>query len=85
MARFTQHDNLREILLATGDAKIIKHTENDNYRSDAGDGSGKNKLAKILMKVREELRLDPGGSFASPRSSYNRASSQIPRPTPSMY
>lgn len=38
------------------DAKIIEHTENDDYWGDGGDGKGKNMLDKILMKVREELK-----------------------------
>jgi ribA/ribD-fused uncharacterized protein len=56
LAKFTQHADLRETLLATGDAKIVEHTENDNYWGDGGDGSGKNKLGQILMKVREVFR-----------------------------
>ena len=55
-AKFTQHADLREILLETGDAKIVEHTENDNYWGDGGDGSGKNRLGQILMRVRGELR-----------------------------
>jgi ribA/ribD-fused uncharacterized protein len=55
-AKFTQHDDLRAALLATGDAVIVEHTENDSYWGDGGDGSGKNRLGRILMQVREELR-----------------------------
>jgi ribA/ribD-fused uncharacterized protein len=57
-AKFTQHPDLRAILLATGDAGIVEHTENDSYWGDGGDGSGKNWLGKILMEVREELQED---------------------------
>jgi N-glycosidase YbiA len=56
LAKFTQHADLREILLGTGDAEIVEHTENDRYWGDGGDGSGKNQLGQILMLVREELR-----------------------------
>jgi ribA/ribD-fused uncharacterized protein len=55
-AKFAQHADLREVLLATGDATIVEHTENDRYWGDGGDGSGQNKLGRILMRVREELR-----------------------------
>lgn len=55
-AKFTQHDDLRDILLATGDAKLVEHTVNDSYWGDGGDGSGKNMLGQVLMRVREELR-----------------------------
>jgi N-glycosidase YbiA len=55
LAKFTQHADLREVLLATGDARIVEHTENDAYWGDGGDGGGRNKLGEILMEVREEL------------------------------
>jgi ribA/ribD-fused uncharacterized protein len=54
-ATFTQHSDLRSMLLETGDAKIVEHTENDDYWGDGGDGSGKNMLGQILMRVRAEL------------------------------
>jgi ribA/ribD-fused uncharacterized protein len=57
-AKFRQHPELRELLLATGDARIVEHTENDAYWGDGGDGSGKNVLGLILMEVRDELRSD---------------------------
>ena len=55
-AKFTQHDDLRHILLSTGDARIVEHTENDSYWGDGGDGKGKNMLGRILMEIREELQ-----------------------------
>jgi hypothetical protein len=55
-AKFTQHDDLRASLLATGDATLIEHTKNDRYWGDGGDGTGRNMLGITLMKVREELR-----------------------------
>ena len=58
-AKFTQHDDLREMLLSTGDAGIVEHTENDSYWGDGGDGTGKNMLGRILMEIREELKADP--------------------------
>lgn len=57
-AKFTQHDDIRQILLSTGDARIVEHTENDSYWGDGGDGSGKNMLGHILMEIREELRAE---------------------------
>lgn len=55
-AKFSQHKELKKILLDTGDSSIIEHTKNDAYWGDGGDGSGRNQLGKTLMKVREELR-----------------------------
>lgn len=56
LAKFTQHQELRELLLGTGDAKLVEHTSNDDYWGDGGDGHGKNMLGRILMEVREQLR-----------------------------
>lgn len=55
-AKFTQHDDLRELLLGTGTARLVEHTTNDNYWGDGGDGSEKNMLGQILMRVRTELQ-----------------------------
>ena len=57
-AKFTQHAELRAMLLGTGEAKLVEHTENDDYWGDGGDGSGRNMLGQILMRVRDELRGD---------------------------
>ncbi len=55
-AKFTQHADLRDLLLGTGDALLVEHTANDSYWGDGGDGSGKNRLGETLMRVRAELR-----------------------------
>jgi len=56
LAKFTRHEDLRETLLATGDAMLVEHTRNDSYWGDGGDGRGRNMLGQILVSVREELR-----------------------------
>lgn len=55
-AKFTQHEELKALLLSTGDRKLVEHTSNDAYWGDGGDGSGKNMLGRILMEVRERLK-----------------------------
>lgn len=55
-AKFTQHEELKAVLLSTGHAKLIEHTAKDDYWGDGGDGSGKNRLGQLLMRVRDELR-----------------------------
>lgn len=54
-AKFVQHKNLKELLLSTGNSKLIEHTVNDDYWGDGGNGKGQNKLGKILMQIRKEL------------------------------
>ncbi len=56
LAKFSQHSDLKQLLLDTGDAIIIEHTKNDNYWGDGGDGTGRNQLGKTLMRVRDTLR-----------------------------
>jgi ribA/ribD-fused uncharacterized protein len=60
LTKFTQHEEIRAILLSTGDARLVEHTANDSYWGDGGDGSGKNMLGRILMEVREKLRENQG-------------------------
>jgi ribA/ribD-fused uncharacterized protein len=56
-AKFTQHEELKAVLLGTGAALLVEHTANDSYWGDGGDGSGKNRLGRLLMQLREELRV----------------------------
>jgi ribA/ribD-fused uncharacterized protein len=55
-AKFTQHEDLRRLLLSTEDAKLVEHTERDDFWGDGGDGSGANMLGRLLMELRDELR-----------------------------
>lgn len=55
-AKFSQHEDIKETLLSTGDATLVEHTEKDSYWGDGGDGSGKNMLGQILMEVRDRLK-----------------------------
>ena len=58
-AKFSQNEELKEQLLATGDAQWVEGNRwNDRYWGvDIRSGVGENHLGKILMKVRSELRL----------------------------
>jgi hypothetical protein len=40
-----------------GAAKLVEQTDRDSYWGDGGDGSGKNRLGHLLMRLREELRI----------------------------
>ena len=55
LTKFIQHTDLQEILIDTGNAPIVEHSERDSYWGDGGDGKGQNVLGKLLMEVRERL------------------------------
>lgn len=55
--KFSQHQELKKLLVSTGTAELVEHTESDSYWGDGGDGSGRNMLGKILMEVRSKLSL----------------------------
>jgi ribA/ribD-fused uncharacterized protein len=54
-AKFEQHPDLLEELLATGFARLVEHRP-DPVWGDNMDGSGKNLQGKVLMTVRANLR-----------------------------
>jgi N-glycosidase YbiA len=56
LAKYTQHADLREQLLETGDEELIEDSPVDSFWGCGSDGAGKNMLGKILMEVRDELR-----------------------------
>ena len=55
LAKFTQNDRLRWMLLNTGDRRLVEHTHRDSFWGDGGDDSGQNNLGKLLMQVRSDL------------------------------
>ncbi|KJS62134.1 NADAR family protein [Streptomyces rubellomurinus] len=55
-AKFRAHDDIREILLATGDEEIVEDTSTDHYWGRGRTGTGRNMLGRILMRTRSQLR-----------------------------
>lgn len=55
-AKFTQNPNLGQLLVSTGDAELIEgNTWNDRIWGVC-NGVGENRLGKILMQIRKELK-----------------------------
>ncbi len=56
--KFRTHEDIRAILLDTGDEALVENAPGDYYWGIGADGSGKNMLGRLLMQVRDELRLE---------------------------
>lgn len=59
LEKFSQHDDLYDLLLSTGDKRLVETATTDNAVNRLWgevDGKGKNMLGILLMEVREELR-----------------------------
>ena len=68
-AKFTQHEDLKELLLSTGSARLVESATVDNEVNRLWgevNGVGKNKLGELLMEVRAEIS-DEAVSEASQR------------------
>lgn len=60
--KFTQHDDLRELLLLTGDARLVESATVDNEVNRLWgevNGVGRNMLGMLLMELRDDLRAKP--------------------------
>jgi ribA/ribD-fused uncharacterized protein len=55
IAKFTQRAELREALLLTGDEELIEASPTDYYWGCGKDGTGQNKLGRMLQLIRREL------------------------------
>lgn len=73
-AKFEQHEDLREILLGTGTARLVESATVDNQVNRVWgevNGVGQNMLGKLLMEVRSELR-EKTAPKAKPKASKSR-------------
>lgn len=56
MEKFTQNENLKKMLLGTGNAYIVENSPRDDYWGVGKDGNGKNMLGTLLMEVRSDIK-----------------------------
>jgi len=56
LKKFQTHDDIRELLLSTGDEELVEKTTGDYYWGCGTDGTGKNMLGKILVEIRTQLK-----------------------------
>ncbi|KAH0833184.1 hypothetical protein J3R83DRAFT_12213 [Lanmaoa asiatica] len=56
--KFTQHPDLKALLLGTGDADLVEDSPRDYFWGIGADHSGRNELGKALVRLREELRRE---------------------------
>jgi len=54
--KFRAHAEIRAVLLATGEDELVENSPRDFFWGCGGDGTGRNELGKLLMRVRRELR-----------------------------
>ena len=54
-AKFEQNPDAAELLKSTGDAMLIKSCP-VCYKCGFGEGSGKNRIGKVLMQIRAEIQ-----------------------------
>lgn len=49
LMKFMEGSKLADMLIQTGDAKLVERTNKDKFWGDGGNGSGANKLGIMLM------------------------------------
>jgi len=58
--KFQRHSELGDQLLATGNAELVEENSWGDTFWGVCEGEGENRLGRILMEVRQELRLSRG-------------------------
>lgn len=82
-AKFTQHQDLRALLVATGDARLVETATVDNAVNRLWgevNGKGKNMLGLLLMELRAELQTEAAATQVAsvkPRRSPARSRERV--------
>lgn len=80
-AKFTQHEDLKELLLSTGNARLVEAGRTDNPVNRTWgevNGKGLNMLGVLLMEVRGEI----GAQEALSRKTGAKKAKQVSKSTP---
>lgn len=62
--KFLQHEDLKAILLSTGNAIIKEKSVVDGFWGIGAEGNGHNMMGRLLMELRGSLRTDPSTLIA---------------------
>jgi ribA/ribD-fused uncharacterized protein len=54
--KFTQYEDLKQLLLGTGNAHLVEDSPIDAFWGVGSNGQGENQLGLALMRIREALR-----------------------------
>lgn len=84
-AKFTQHEDLKALLLSTGTARLVESATVDNAVNRLWgevNGVGKNKLGELLMEVRAELAKATAPAAKAKRKVESKSSAK-PQPATS--
>ena len=57
LKKFLTHQDIKEILLSTGSELLVEDSPKDYFWGCGANKTGQNHLGKILMSVREEIRI----------------------------
>jgi ribA/ribD-fused uncharacterized protein len=57
-AKFSQHPELRALLISTGKKRLVERPTKDDYWGEDEEGVGQNMLGKLLMQLRDRMNSD---------------------------
>lgn len=80
-AKFSQHPDLRDLLLGTGDARLVEAGRTDNAVNrfwGEVNGKGQNMLGQLLMEVRTCLRAGVKKSLKLPKAGKSIKQKKVP-------
>lgn len=74
-AKFSQHEDLKQLLLSTGNSRLVEAGRTDNAVNRTWgevNGKGQNMLGVLLMDVRDEIRVQDASADMKEAKQVNR-------------